>query len=216
MTEFVDRYDEHYPHLQHLQETVQHPSTRVWWACRTFAEVYLPLRLRPGNKVLEVGSCIGYTGHYLTYGGISTFGIDLNLAAFAVGRSVFGREKNNTPTFGRSERLPFANNSFDAVISIDLLEHMEGMVSLQKTFSEMARTCRGPRMVHKVTVLEDTDWIHQDKTHYIKESANWWRTWFEQQGWKVIAPTTRRILAPWLKKRIEFMYMHGYFLLERK
>jgi len=80
---------------------------------------------------------------------------------------------------------------------------------------EMNRVLNGRRMLHKITVLEDKHWIHSDPSHIIKESSQWWKQWFENQGWSIMTPTTRQYPI-WSRKKADFFKMHGYFLIERK
>ena len=130
--------------------------------------------------------------------------------------------KTNKKLFGNdsfsalatAEMLPFANGRFDAVVSQDLFEHLESENSADEAFDEMVRVCKGHKMLHKITVIEDKEWIDADESHRIKWYASQWRNWFEERGWHVSAQTTKKFPI-WNRRKIGLMKMHGYFLLER-
>lgn len=206
-------YDGNYPYLKDKIENANSLNYKLWIAGRTFSEIYLPLRLRPGQLVLDVGSCIGDTGYALRWGGITTVGVDINKDALITEKEIFSRTQTQSVQ-GDASMLPFIDNSFDAVISQDLLEHLPNEQAAEQAFSEMVRVCKGNKMLHKITVLEDTDWIHADESHRIKWAADQWRSWFEERGWSAIKPTTRKFLI--IKNHLPSLEkMHGYFLLER-
>ncbi len=208
-------YDSGYLSSMGVIQDAQRPLHRAWRAFRHFSEFYLPLGLRPGDRILDVGSCIGTMGNNLKYGGVTTVGIDINQAALEVGRTIFGQSRKNVGIRTDSDCLPFLDKSFKTVVSEDLFEHLSGMEFANRTFQEMVRVCAGDKMVHKITVLEDRDWIDDDPTHTLKLSAKDWQEWFEMNGWKVISDTTRKFPV----RRGLFIgsgEMHGYYLVERQ
>lgn len=207
-------YNVDYPHLQESIRRFNKLPYVVHKAIRALMEVYFPLRLTPGANVLDVGCEMGQLGHLLKLGGVKMTGIDINIDALREGRRLFGVEKNNFTLQAQASCLPFEDNAFDAVMSEDLLEHLEGENAARASFKEMERVCGGPRMLHKVTVLEDHDWIDADPSHRIKWTATEWTEWFRDLGWKVTLPTDRTYPAV-NKKGVHFYNMHGYFLIER-
>lgn len=161
------------------------------------------------------GSGIGDVTNTLKIGGIRTVGVDINPMALQAGRELFKYSGGSSCVLSQAEVLPFGDNTFDAVFSKDLLEHLPDEEALGLAFSEMERVCKGNRMVHKITVLEDKDWIDADKSHRIKWSVEQWKEWFLFKGWKTIAPTTRNI---WVRRGLSVKKegaMRGYFLLEK-
>ena len=53
------RYDSEYPYLKEITQNTGKLSYDFWIALRAFNEVYFPLRLKPGQRILDVGSCLG-------------------------------------------------------------------------------------------------------------------------------------------------------------
>lgn len=213
----IATYDEGYPYLKTVVEQAEEFPLSPWRAVRAYIDFFLPLKLRPGQTILDIGSCIGTLGHHFRFAGIRTVGIDLNAAAIRTGREIYGQERNNQALQANAIAIPSSPRIFDAVISIDVWEHLPNEWSAREALSEATRVLKGRRMLHKITVLEDGACMHADPTHKIKWPARQWRQWFESQGWRVIAPTTKRFLAPSLtEKTIRVDAMYGYFLLERR
>ncbi len=207
-------YDEDYLFLQERLRSVGKPVGEIHYATRVCTEVFFPLKLRPGQKLLDVGCCLGQVGSILRFGGVTTVGIDLNRAALSQGLKIYGSRKNSFVE-ANAIALPFKDRVFDGVTSQDLLEHSPNELMALRMFFEMEKVLKGKRMVHKITVLEDEDWIHNDPSHTLKWPADKWNKWFQRNGWKVIAPTDKKL--PPLPTRRGFVQtiMHGYFLIER-
>lgn len=209
-TQFV--FDSNYPYLRRMKELSLKPSFGLWIALRAFSEIYFPLGLKPCQTILDVGCCTGNLGEALKLGGVHTVGIDINMAALTAGQSLFGP---NSQTQAEACMLPFADGAFSSVVSSDLLEHLPSPAYAEKALWEMARVNGGRFMLHKITVLEDREWINDDDSHRIKWKAQAWKSWFAKRGWQTIAPTTRHFPV-WNRKKIGFGVMHGYFLLSRR
>lgn len=208
------QYDDNYPYLKTMVSRSGTIPYKLGIGIRAFSEVYFPLRLRPGQSLLDIGCGTGNLGNTLRFGGVHTDGIDINFSALKAGRDIWGINTQHRVAQANAVVLPFVDNSFDSVVSQDLLEHLPSIDDADRAFREMERVCKGDRMLHKVTVLEDKSWIHADKSHKLKWYANEWTEFFKQRGWRVVAPTTRRVPL-WNGKRISIGQMHGYFLLER-
>ena len=74
-----------------------------------------------GKKVLEIGCFNGFFLDELMKAGADAYGFDVNEAALAVGRKLFGLD-------GRlfsSLETPRANGPYDVIICIDMLEHLD-------------------------------------------------------------------------------------------
>lgn len=84
-------------------------------------------------KVLDVGS--GEFG-LATYakGGFNITGTDIDFG--------LRREKNLKIVKASADALPFPDNSFDAVVSVDMMEHLPPQIR-KKAVSEMVRVARG-------------------------------------------------------------------------
>lgn len=208
-------YDEDYSFLQERLRRAGSPVHEIYNATRAYAEVFLPLKLRPEQKLLDVGCCLGQLGSSFRLGGVTTVGIDLNRAALIQGLRIYGSKKNSFIE-ANAVTLPFKDGVFDAITSQDLLEHAPNELMALRMFLEMERVLKGRRMVHKITVTEDVEWIDADSSHALKWSATRWKNWFEDKGWKVIAPTDRKLLPVPTRRGIVQGTMHGYFLIEKQ
>ncbi len=96
-----------------------------------FFERYFPtadIRNLEGKKVLDLGSFTGGRAVYWSekYGFQRIYGIDVH-PIFAQAGRLLAKKKNITATFlvGMGEFLPFTSESFDAIISYDVLEHVQ-------------------------------------------------------------------------------------------
>jgi SAM-dependent methyltransferase len=180
------------------------------WRCRN--EIIRALDLSPGSTILDVGACTGRSMALVReLGGLTVYGLDLNLAAIKWGMEQYGVDTNVNAS---AACIPFPDKTFDAVYSQDLLEHLQPHL-LAMVFAQMARVCLGKLMVQKVTTVEDKLWIDADPTHQTKQTAEWWADFFARQGWEPIA-RTRRFCGFNRNPRHALVFMHGYFLLERQ
>jgi 2-polyprenyl-6-hydroxyphenyl methylase/3-demethylubiquinone-9 3-methyltransferase len=94
----------------------------------------------PGKKVLDLGCAGGFMAEALALRGAQVTGIDP--AADAIGAArVHARESGLRIGYdvGAGEALPYDTASFDAVVCVDVLEHV---ADLNKVLSEVARTLR--------------------------------------------------------------------------
>ena len=67
------------------------------------------------------------------------FGLDVSTAMLEVAREVFG----TPPVRGDAAHLPFADASFDAVVSCRLLHHLPQVEQLEAVVAELTRVSRG-------------------------------------------------------------------------
>lgn len=93
---------------------------KAYWGNNPAAIKFLDatgLLTRP-RRILEIGCGKGYMLRYLAGQGHDVTGIDMDAAAIAE------CDENLTVHQGPAARLPFADRSFDVVISFDLFEHV--------------------------------------------------------------------------------------------
>lgn len=90
------------------------------------------IALRPGERVLEVGSGAGHLTKRLADRGVDITGIDVNPNA----GEIAGTDRVVTM---RAEALEFADNHFDAIVSVHAIEHIPDLTS---ALGEMARVLR--------------------------------------------------------------------------
>jgi ubiquinone/menaquinone biosynthesis C-methylase UbiE len=86
-------------------------------------DIVAHFKLKPGNRVLDVGCAKGFLVKDLlkVCPGLEVFGVDISeYALMHCEREVVGRLH-----LGSADRLPFPDNSFDAVISINTIHNFE-------------------------------------------------------------------------------------------
>lgn len=92
--------------------------------------------LQPNYKILEIGCGIGTIVFELTKQGYDIIGSDISGEAIAYGRKKYG---NGNLKVEAAEKLLFENETFDIVLSFDLLEHI---VRVDRHISEVSRVLR--------------------------------------------------------------------------
>jgi 2-polyprenyl-3-methyl-5-hydroxy-6-metoxy-1,4-benzoquinol methylase len=92
--------------------------------------------LQPDNRILEIGCGIGTIVSELTGQGYDITGIDISREAIAYGLKKYGNIKLMAQA---AEKLQFADETFDIVLSFDLFEHI---VQVDKHVSEVRRVLR--------------------------------------------------------------------------
>jgi demethylmenaquinone methyltransferase/2-methoxy-6-polyprenyl-1,4-benzoquinol methylase len=100
------------------------------------------LRLRPGEKVLDLGAGTGVSTEELSRAGAYVVGVDISLGMLAVGRRT--RPKVSLVA-GDALALPFADHTFDAVTTSFVIRNV---ANTPGALRELARVTRpGGRMV---------------------------------------------------------------------
>lgn len=102
---------------------------------------------RPPRRILDHGSSTGFKSLALAeaFPSASVVGIDPDVDGLGVGRSIGSHLRDglafNPPTYvaATGESLPLPTNSFDAVVSITVLEHVR---DVERSLSEIARVLR--------------------------------------------------------------------------
>lgn len=213
MREGVDsnyHYGTDYPYLREVLERTGNFRYDLRTVLKDYGLICHRLGLRPGNKVLDIGSCIGSLGHFLKYGGIKTYGIDLNFSAIKAGRELFGAGRENQSAVASAINLPFPSGFFDAIVTEDVFEHFPSPEFADSVFAEMVRTLnpKRKRMYHKITVAEDTHHIDADESHMLKWTTDQWTDFFGRHGW--FLAVNPKLQVPIIGK----MYP-GYFLIQK-
>ncbi|MCL5280865.1 MAG: class I SAM-dependent methyltransferase [Planctomycetes bacterium] len=77
--------------------------------------------LKPGDRVLEIGCGIGTVVAQLAQQGYEAMGTDISQVAIEYGRAKYGNVRLEVQP---AEDLPYADGTFDVVLSFDLFEHI--------------------------------------------------------------------------------------------
>lgn len=95
----------------------------VYWAARG-PLVFPSLHIRKGMAVLDLGCNDGLVSRHLARQGAQVVGVDLDFEAVAIGKYHSETSREYGPIYGNAsaEALPFANDSFDMVLCLDMLD----------------------------------------------------------------------------------------------
>ena len=208
--ELREKYGPDYPYISTTLERQKHKGTVIKETLRTFLRIDLPLRLVPGDRLLDLGCGIGTIGSHLQPLGIKVYGVDINLHAINAGRKIINGPNSRRSLVATLSDLPFPSGFVKAVVSQDVLEHMQDETELIASLKEMERVSAERRMFHKITVLEDPN-IDLDETHNIKWPTEVWSEFFQRHGWNVIAPIERSLKIPGVRT----FHSIGNYLLEK-
>jgi len=92
--------------------------------------------LKPNDRILEIGCGIGSVVFELTKQGYNVLGTDISREAIAYGLKKYNNIRLEVQA---AEALPYENDSFDAVLSFDLFEHI---AQVDRHVSEVFRVLR--------------------------------------------------------------------------
>jgi|ERR1022692_1054178 ubiquinone/menaquinone biosynthesis C-methylase UbiE len=89
---------------------------------RRFALEMLEARVAPGSNILDIGCGTGHLAGELMQRGYTAWGVD-----FSEGMVEYARQHYNPDRFrvGDIERIPFPDNTFDAVMCLGVMEYLE-------------------------------------------------------------------------------------------
>ena len=180
------------------------------------------------SSVLDVGCSWGVAVNYLWGMGFKAAGVDISTIAISRAREVFGQDDvkcNGGPCFTRSSatKLPMADHSFDAIVSSDVLEHIEP-VDVDTAVAELARIAsklillKIPRQadpidgkqVHRLGGLQNKsadaaghseyDGKLPKNLHATMKSPTWWIDRFKAtgHGWRLLKSIPFPKGRPWL------------------
>ena len=154
MAKRIDLFDSTYSHFtQHVLETIRNETfgkdigQNSWTTADEYDRFISWLDLRPEHHVLEIASGSGGPARYLAHSkGCRVTGIDANEAGVATAsQSVTNTALADRITFkvaDANSTLPFDDNSFDAVLCIDSMNHFPDRL---KVFQEWKRVLRPGR-----------------------------------------------------------------------
>ena len=128
---------------------------------------YVLFTLKP-RTVLDVGGGMGLLVEQLRAWGRGSLGLEFS--HYAITRAP--EPVRRAFAQGSIVALPFPDRAFDAVVSVNVLEHLE-RDDVTLALRECARVARFG-LYHEITVLEDRGVIHCDPTHRTKLTAGKW------------------------------------------
>ena len=130
------------------------PATQVQFAFQNHFRVFSRLtRLKPGDRVLEAGCGRGSMGAYFAAEGHEVHLLDFSREALRLARGHFARHGlAGHPVQADAFSLPYADRTFDAVISVGLLEHFDDITGLLR---EQVRVLRPGGTLLGYVVPED-------------------------------------------------------------
>ena len=96
----------------------------------------VPIDIKPGSKVLDVGCGNGKTTAALIKMGMDVTGLDFSVSAISHCIGVFGEKAKFT--IADCDRMPFPDGSFDAAVAVHVLEHLDDE-QLAGTVKEISR-----------------------------------------------------------------------------
>ena len=114
------------------------------------ATLLLLLECRPGDRVLDLGAGSGFSSEMLARLGYDAFPLDPDLTALQHNRRRPSFDAQRIQgrvhvTQGVAQQLPFADGSFDGIVAMNVLHHVE---DLERTVLEFRRVLRpGARVV---------------------------------------------------------------------
>jgi SAM-dependent methyltransferase len=172
--------------------------------------------LERGATVLDLGSGTGRMSRWLA----DRRGVRPTLADV----TEFGNRVGGFPYVRLEDplRLPFEDRSFDAVMMLFVLHHLERRADQERLVGEAARVAR-----RRLVLIEDTptsavdrmwnvawDWVlnlrHGIPTPFTFRSVDGWRAVFDRAGLRVAHQETYRAKWPTL-----MTYHHTLFVLDR-
>ncbi|OGK64666.1 hypothetical protein A2262_02090 [Candidatus Roizmanbacteria bacterium RIFOXYA2_FULL_41_8] len=166
-----------------------------------YRALYIKLQFNP-KTLLDVGCGTGELVHNLRLLGVDARGVELSPDALAMAR-------DNVKPFlsqGDAEKLPFKNNSFEMVISIDVLEHLERS-KLQKVVNETVRVAK-KAVLHKIFTQENVllDFFHSDDPSHVSV--------FSQGFWERLFINTKNVAVARKFFRLP-SYLESVYLLKK-
>lgn len=157
-----DKYEPYIPVDQiehHFDESYREAMQVHYWTTFELTDEVLAL-IPKGGKVLDVGTGDGKRVRTLREKGFDALGTEINKVWI----------DDDVVVYGDAEDLPFEDNSFDVVMAIDTLEHLEHP---HKAISELLRVTHGKALL-QITPTEDRTY-YEDPTHKVPWSLEQWK-----------------------------------------
>lgn len=148
---------------------------KYWYsAVNVYRALMIKWNLNP-TSVLDVGCGVGYLVKHLRRLGVDAHGVEVSEDALRLADP----EVRPFLHYGDVTRLPYEDNSFDAVVSFDVLEHIDAS-RLHKAVEETVRVAKR-YVLHKVYTTENryiTRFHRRDFSHTSVFSKQYWKRHF--------------------------------------
>ena len=156
VTEFVKSF---YNHEKH-SKTFDNSRVRIWKGVQEFAST-----LKKGSSILECGCGNGKNLGYFNELGFKVSGFDFSKQMVNI-----CKKKGFDSKIGDLRDIPFKDNSFDNLICIAALHHLDKEEDRIKAIKEMVRVCKpGGRILITVWAVNQTG---EDKPKKFKAGHN--------------------------------------------
>jgi ubiquinone/menaquinone biosynthesis C-methylase UbiE len=154
-------------------------------------EITHELGLDINQKVLEIGCGLGLLGSAIKNeieGKIDYFAVEL-----AYKSALNSQDKNIITPQASAENLPFAGNSFDAIVSTDVLEHVP---NASNTAKEIFRVLK-PGAKAFITIADPSEARFDQVEGHINRTSGtsnveYWQNLFEVNGLKVLSENSEK------------------------
>lgn len=164
-------------------------------AVNFYRAAMIKFSLNPKN-CLDIGCGSGRLVYYLRKLGIEAYGIEISHYAMDAAK----KEIKPYLKYGDITKIPHEDNAFDAVVTFDVLEHLERSV-LRKAVEESIRVSR-KWIFHKVYTSENTwiNWFHEkDFSHLSVLKRQYWLNMFKYIDSVMITRKLLPILPPFIE-----------------
>lgn len=184
-----ERCEKYYKNYEKFFKENKMLGPNAMWLIEILCE---KLDLKPGMRVLDMGCGIGLTSIFLAKEfGVTVFANDLwikptdNYRRFVE----MGVEDKVFPIHAEAHALPYANNFFDAAISIDAYHYFgTDEIYFPAVYSKLVKQGGQFGMVSPGLTREFTNGLpegmnpHWDPEMYSFHSAEWWHEMWEKTG----------------------------------
>lgn len=160
------------------------------------------------QKVVVLGCSHGKGAELLHQNGFDAWGIDVAHKAIQVANT---RARTcgvgTAPCFvqGSLVHLPYADASFDAGLSVDVLEHI-APADVPQVVNEISRVTKHYLFVQIAAFKEigqNGEKAGMRNLHLTVQGAQWWKDQFARMGWRVTQDTSRTQYPPYVKLALE-------------
>ena len=156
--EVKDFYDKHWQRFDVSR-------VRIWKCVKEFTST-----LVKNSTVLDVGCGNGKNVKYLLDNGINAYGIDFSEKLVKV-----CKRKKLDVKVGNALDIPFDDNSFDNVISIAVIHHLQKEEDRIKAINEMIRVCKNNgKILISVWAVEQSGQEVQNRTFVYGDNLVKW------------------------------------------